>query len=403
MHPSRALSTLLLLLLGVACGANEAEDPASDAVDPTDGEPAENESALVAITQPDETAPASSLAAAPLDHAHVSFIDVRGVGDSGWSKTHEKVPIAAQFGAALDRFDRTGEGYRGDLSFINWETVVGNGCTQFGTAYSPGRSYAFVSRPENLTQAHERGFNLIGMSNNHSRDCYASNETSEHGEVASADMTAKSLAALGDMDWATAGISASADRNDASRVSVHAFTIKGRTVRVALGSLYLGRPDCPRAGCAGDTDALFRSFRAAQADLRILALHSMGPTDQDELVRTGVRFVEDFGGDVVYGSGPHVWKPVRVVRKKDGSGKGVVFESLGNFLHPSLGAQAKNFIGRALFDPQSLKLRQVQLLPVANSGSDVRWSTADATSIESNLRWTRLPESRTAVFANVTP
>lgn len=72
-------------------------------------------------------------------------------------------------------------------------------------------------------------------------------------------------------------------------------------------------------------------------------------------MRKGVDFVEKYGGDIVFGSGPHVWKPVRVVRKENGTGKGVIFESLGNFLHPSLGAQSKNFIGRALFDVETLK------------------------------------------------
>jgi hypothetical protein len=131
-----ALLPLSLLFLMVGCaattGANEEENE--------DGEPADSdESAIVAMTQQDETAPASSLAAAPLDRTHASFIDIRGVGDSGWSKTHERTPIATGFGAALDRFDRSGQSYRGDLSFINWETVVGNSCSQFGSAYSPGR------------------------------------------------------------------------------------------------------------------------------------------------------------------------------------------------------------------------------------------------------------------------
>ena len=156
--------------------------------------------------------------AAPLDAAGVStLIDIRGVGDSGWSNTHQQTPIAAEFGSALDRFDATGKGYRGDLSFVNWETVVGSGCSQFASTYTPGKSYAFVSRAENLVQANDRGFNLIGLSNNHSRDCLASADTPLRGEVASAAMTAKNIAALGDRDWLVAGI-ASADRDDDVRV-----------------------------------------------------------------------------------------------------------------------------------------------------------------------------------------
>ena len=393
----RCLAPLLLLAACAApTGGNE------DGAD--DGEPADSESAIVPISEVDETAPAGALAAASLDAASAAdLLDVRGMGDSGWSNTHEKTPIAADFGKALDRFDASGKGYRGDLSFINWETVVGSGCSQFASAYSPGKSYAFVSRTENLVQASERGFNLIGLSNNHARDCLASADTSLQGEVASAAMTAKNIEGLGDRDWLWAGISTSAHDSDFARARVRTFTVKGRAVRVAFGSMYMGRAECPRAACSGDKRALFESMRDAQADIRILSLHSMGPTDQDEAVRTGIEFVKSYGGDVVYGEGPHVWKPVRVVRKSAtfGGGTGVVFESLGNFLHPSLGAQAKNFIGRALFDLRSLKLRQVQVLPVANAGHDVKWSTStDGAQLQSNLRWTPSPHG---VYANVKP
>ena len=389
------LPVLLLCVPACAAPASETEEDG--------GEPADTEDALVALNEPDETAPASALAAAPLDTAEVGdLLDVRGMGDSGWSNTHEKTPIAAEFGKALDRFDASGKGYRGDLTFINWETVVGTGCTQFASAYSPGKSYAFVSRTENITQAIDRGFNLFGLSNNHSRDCLASADTSLRGEVASAAMTATNIESLGDKAALFAGLASSAHEGDSAKARVRTFTVKGRQVRVAFGSLYMGRPDCPRAACSGDKRELFESMRDAPADVRILALHSMGPSDQDEAVRAGTDFVKTYGGDIVFGQGPHVWKPVRVVRKAAGfgGGTGVVFESLGNFLHPSLGGQAKNFIGRALLDLRTLKLRQVQVLPVANSGRDVRWSSSDGGALQANLHWS--PSTR-GVFANVKP
>jgi poly-gamma-glutamate synthesis protein (capsule biosynthesis protein) len=383
-----------------ACGAAPGE---GDGAEEDGGEPAETENAIVPITEADETAPASALAPAPLDKdAATDLIDIRGVGDSGWSKTHERTPIAAEFGEALDRFDASGDGYRGDLSFVNWETVVGSGCTQFASTYSPGRSYAFVSRVENLTQASERGFNLVALSNNHTRDCHASADTPLTGEVASPDMTAKAVESLGDAGFLWAGVSSSRDENDAKRAKVRTFTIKGRQIRVALGSLYTGRDACPRAACMGDRRVLLESLRDAQADIRILSLHSKAAADQDDAVRLGVDFVKTYGGDVVFGHGPHVWKPLRVVRKGAafGGGTGVVFESLGNFLHPSLGGQARNFIGRALLDARTLKLRQVQVLPVANAGRDVRWSSADGAGLQANVRWT--PSTR-GVYANVKP
>jgi len=387
----------LLFIAAAACAA-----PA-DATDGDGGEPADSEDALVDMSEPDETAPASALAAAPIDATEASgLLDIRGMGDSGWANTHEKTPIAAEFGKALDRFDPSGKGYRGDLSFVNWETVVGTGCSQFASVYTPGLSYAFVSRTDNLVQANDRGFNLIGLSNNHARDCLASADTSLTGEVASAAMSAQNIEGLGDRKWLFAGLASSAHEDDFAKARVRTFVVKGRQVRVAFGSMYMGRAACPRAACSGDKRALFESMRDAPADIRILSLHSMGPTDQDEAVRTGTEFVKSYNGDVVYGEGPHVWKPVRVVRKgaSFGGGTGVVFESLGNFLHPSLGAQAKNFIGRALYDLRTLKLRQIQVLPVANSGRDVKWSSVDGSALQANLQWS--PASR-GVYANVKP
>ena len=385
----------LLLIALAACAAPGADAGADD------GEPADDEGALVDMTDPDETAPAAALAAAPLDAAATDLLDVRGMGDSGWSNTHESTPIAADFGKALDRFDPTGKGYRGDLSFVNWETVVGSGCTKFASVYQPGLSYAFVSLPDNLVQANDRGFNLFGLSNNHARDCLASADTPLTGEVASAAMSAKNIEALGDRSWLFAGLSSSANENDFAKARVRTFSIKGRKVRVAFGSMYMGRASCPRAACSADKRALFESMRDADADLRILSLHSMGPTDQDEAVKTGAEFVKSYNGDVVYGEGPHVWKPIRVVRKDAsfGGGTGVVFESLGNFLHPSLGAQAKNFIGRALYDVRTLKLRQVQVLPVANAGRDVKWSSSvDGSALQANLKWSPATHG---VYANI--
>jgi len=386
----------LLLSIVAACAA-----PTDEADGAEDGEPAEAESAIVPITEADETAPASSLPAASLDVAETDLLDIRGVGDSGWSQTHQGTPIAAEFGKALDRFDATGKAYKGDLSFINWETVVGSGCSQFASVYTPGRSYAFVSRTENLVQANERGFNLIGLSNNHTRDCLASADTSQRGEIASAAMSSKNIEGLGDRPWLVAGL-ASTSGDDTTRARVRTFTIKGRSVRVAFGSMYMGRPDCPNATCSGEKTALFESLRDAQADIRILALHSMGAADQDIAVKAGMEFVKTYGGDVVFGHGPHVWKPVRVVRKAAGfgGGTGVVFESLGNFVHPSLRGQAKNFIGRALYDVRTLKLKQVQVLPIANAGRDVSWSSTNGSALQANLQWS--PATR-GVYANVKP
>ncbi len=354
------------------------------------GEPADSENAVgVPITEPDETDTTSGRAAAPLDVRGVEgHVDVRGAGDSGWSKTHEPTPIAADFGRALDRFDASGRAYRGHVNYINWETVVGESCERFDSVYTPGKSYAFVSRKDNLKQAMDRGFNLIGLSNNHSRDC-----TSPDGET----MTAEAVATLADDKHQLHGVG---DPSKKTQVKVSTIVMQGKSIRVAFGSLYLGsRKECARAVCANDKRALFESLRAASADLRVVAIHSMDSSTQNDLVYAGIEFVKSYDGDVVFGSGPHVWKPVRVVRKQSGK-TGVVFESLGNFLHPSLAAQQKNYIGRALFDPNSMALRQVQVIPVHNTGTDVKFSSADLRALPANLKF---QASERGGYANVKP
>lgn len=393
----RAAAALLACAAAMATLSACADGEAPDLERDDDGEPGTTESAAVPVNHPDETG-SSRLAAAPLAFDRSELIDVRGVGDAGWSRTHQERPIAATFGQALDRFDPSGQSYRGDLSFINWETVVATRCTQFASVYVPKRSYAFVSLPDNLVQAHDRGFNLVGLSNNHTRDCYASPDVPERGEIAAATMTARAIDDLGDLDWLTAGVAGPGE--DVKTARVRTFRVKGRDVRVAFGSFYTGRASCPRATCAGDARALMASMRDAAADLRILSIHSMASADHDTLVRLGIEFVESYGGDVVFGHGPHRWKPVRVVRKK-GGGKGVVFDSLGNFLHPALAAQSRNFIGRVLFDKRTLALRQVQLLPVTNSGDALLTSNTDAMEVAANVKWTRLPGTRAGVYANV--
>ena len=386
----RLFGALLVLLLpfGVpACSVEVVLTPGGDVGG--GGEAGDSEDALgVPITEPDETDVASKRPAAPLDvNVLTDLVDVRGVGDAAWSRTHQVEPLAAEYGKALDRFDASGKAYRGHVNYINWETVVGSRCATFDSVFTPGKSYAFVSRKENLAQAMVRGFNLVGLSNNHSRDC-----TSPDGE----SMTAEEVSTLADTSHAFHGVGLNrAAKNDVKVVSLRAGV---RNVRVAFGSLYIGsRRACERSVCSNDRRILFENLRAASADLRIVAIHSMDSKTQNELVNAGIEFVKVYGGDVVFGSGPHVWKPVRVVRKSSGT-TGVVFESLGNFIHPNLAAQQKNYIGRALFDKDTLALTQVQVLPVQNTGTDVRFSSAPLASLPANLK---LAASEKGGFANV--
>lgn len=386
---SRVLGVLCLSAFVVAACAATSEGTDDHAAV---GEERDNSIiASIPVAGPDQTADPASFAPVGYDHAATELLDVRGLGDSAFAVTHEKDPMPAQIGDALDRFDPSGLKIKGDLTFVNWETVVGNHCDQFSKPYVAGSSYAFLSRPENLGQLYARGVNLIGLSNNHSRDC-----SNGGGEDTSSKMSTSFLDTMNGNEWLWAGIAE--QQADVRVAKVRTFTIKGKPVKVAFGDLYTGRGTCPLATCQDDANALMASLRDADADIRILALHSQD--SQPALVNTGTAFIQQYNGDVVMGHGPHVWMPVRVLEKKNG-GKGVFFESLGNFLHPGCGVQAKNFIGRALFDTD-FKLKQVQLVPVMNTGKDVKLSSANPAEVPANLHWTATGKDG-AVYANIKP
>lgn len=367
---SRSLAFSALALILAACSASLEDDSelGSTATGDDPGEPEEGVAESPVVAQ-SETGDPNAIPAQPLDVSEVNgFIDLRGVGDAAWANTHQSPPRAAEFDKALSEFDRSGLSYKGHVNFINWETVVGNECKKWGSPYSPGRSYAFLSRPEALEQAYDAGFNVVGLSNNHSRDCH-----DNEGEARSSKITFPGVQSIdAGKNWLWHGVS-DTEPNE-RKIAVGSFKAGTRTVRVAFASAYTGRPTCPLAACKADIDPLMTALQEADVDLRILALHSVGKTDQLELARIGQRFIEKFGGDVVYGSGPHVWSRVQVARKPNGK-PGVVFESLGNFIHPGLGTQARNIIGRALFDAKTFELKQVQVIPISGAGARMRFAT----------------------------
>ncbi|HEY4056851.1 MAG TPA: CapA family protein [Kofleriaceae bacterium] len=311
-----------------------------------------------------------SLERQPLDSAETGLIDLRGVGDSAWAGNKTATPLAAGLGAALDRFDASGISYRGDVSYLNFESVVGTRCTTF-----TGDQFGFLSSPVNITQVMDRGFQLIGLSNNHTRDC---------GDTNSPTMTAAAMAATvptGDAAWS--GVAPVGQ--SAATPAIYVVHAKGKEIKVAFSSLYLGRASCPQANCMDNKADVLAKLRDADADLRVLAIHVLEfGDDWQGVAQVGTEFVHDYNGDVVYGSGPHVWKPPILVEKRDGSGhKGIVFTSLGNFIHPSLKAQAHNMIGRALFDPDTLTLQQVQIVTVATAGMSATFGDSKASDVGS--------------------
>ena len=351
----------------------------------------------LSLRPPDTSTPGwDALAPVPLDARTAraaGLLDVRGVGDAGMAVTYEQPPAPtdtlpygkqARFGERLTAFDPTGLSYRGDLSFINWESAVGTQCDHFSGEPGPV-SYAFVSDPQNLLDARLYGFNMVGLANNHSQDC-ASAPDSVNGARRSAtwmDELQRTLRA----DWLWHGV------GPRDAVRVRTLALGDRTVRVAFASLYLAAKRCPFVVCGAARQTVFRSMETAEADLRILSLHSWNAATQQQLVETGETFLRDYEGDIVFGHGPHVWRDVRIIKSSSGE-PGVLFQSLGNFLHPELAAERKNLIGRVLLDRETLRVRQVQAISVATDGAT--GSFADAPSpaaVPTNRTWTPVNDS----------
>lgn len=342
--------------------------------------------------------PLAATAQAPvaitLDREQASqYLDIRGVGDSGMALTNQQpfqlnqmLPgdnVPADFGKSLDRLDPTQKSYRGDLTFINWETAVGKRCNRFW-APPTSSTYSFMSHPDNLKAAVERGFNLIGLANNHSMDCPSGEGGEEGSRVSAKYMTQLIPSNSNQALWAGVAL----DNTQKRQAQVKTMTVKGKSIRVAFGSLYVGSA-CTYVTCISDRTALLNSLRDANADMRILALHSWDSSSHQELVSLGRQFIQSYKGDVVFGHGPHVWKPVTVVPSNSGRGKGVMFESLGNFIHPNLAAKRQDMIGRALFDLNTLQLRQVQAIPLNINGPFAKFEGAPPahTIPTRNLQW----------------
>ena len=388
----RTLRRSLLLLWGSVVLLAAASRPLAVAASPS----VSVRPGAVVSPPADTVRPASEPAPVPLDRRAArdrGFIDVRGVGDSGMALTYEQPPSpdtvladsgAARFGQRLNDFDPTGVSYRGDLSFINWESVVGLGCTQFRGEPGP-LSYAFVSHPQNVLDARLWGFNLVGLANNHSQDCVVAPDS-----VKGARMSARWMGELDEMlpaNWLWDGV------GKQKSVRTWTFALGDRSVRVAFASLYLANKQCPYVTCGADRQTVLRSMALAQADLRILSLHSWNEDTQRQLVAVGKEFLRNYGGDVVFGHGPHEWRDVKIIESPSGE-RGVLFQSLGNFLHPELAAQRENIIGRVLLDRETLRVRQVQAVSVATNA--MTGSFADApppTQVPANRDWTAVSDS----------
>ena len=337
---------------------------------------AETNSLSVAIKK-EKLASNKNLPFITLDKETINYIDIRAYGDSGWSWTHESPAMAADFGAALDEFSPSGEVYRGDINFINWESTIGYTCEQWHAPYVRGRSYAFLADPDNIHQALDRGIENFALSNNHTRDCVENIETGLNGQLSTLYYLEQIKINRAQLEFH--GISESKK----NKINIFSKIIKGVQFKIAFASYYTGRQSCPLSVCAEDDQEIINEFSNIEADLKIMMIHTM--SNQEKLVEVGKRFILEANGDVVFGSGPHRWKPIRFQKKNQGFG--IIFDSLGNFLHPSMAGQSKNIIARILIDPLTKKIVQTQAISVKNYQNTINPSDISPTYIESELEF----------------
>ena len=288
-------------------------------------------------------------------------------GDAGWADTHVKQPIYKQgYLNAYKHFDPS-KRLIGDLNYINWETGVGNTCSQFWSQLSPS-TYAFLSPTKDLRDAINHGFNVIGLANNHSYDCLKSPEgdgpLQTYNNVKSIEREASPS------KFIFSGIYESFDEE--ARVKIVRSTSKN--IPVIFASAYVGgsASHCKNILCAFELDELKSNFRNKKA-LRVLALHSWNKNTHAQLKQILKNWVKEGLVDIAIGSGPHVAETIEIVPTN--YGKKILATSLGNFIHPSLAPQLNNSVltTRWIYTKdQAMKLIEAENVQVSCDGEKCR-------------------------------
>ncbi|AFY27496.1 Bacterial capsule synthesis protein PGA_cap [Cyanobium gracile PCC 6307] len=305
-------------------------------------------------------------------------------GDAGWAKSHSPRPVyRAGFKRSFLAFSRPGN-ILGDISYINWETSVGRRCDTFWSKPSATR-FAFLTRPEELEDVVQVGFNLIGLANNNSYDCIRSPEG--NGPIQSYGHLTRILQNLRQKGTVAlfSGVFLTPD-HEAPQVD---FPVAGGQVPVRFLSAYVGgdAKHCRHIVCDRNLDQ-FSPVMAKHAGLRVLALHSWDPRSHTRLKAILRSWLEKGLVDIAIGSGPHVAESVKVIQTPRGSG--VLATSLGNFIHPSLLPQPNNIALRArwTYDPtrQVLRLHNLKTTKVRCDGEICRKGRTTTISLPSFAR-----------------
>lgn len=341
------------------------------------------------------SAPASVRPVYPLSGDSLNdVLDIRGVGDSAWASIRGTYPAPSKMGYYLNQFDPSKEILKGDLNFMNIETTIASQCNSWYPV-----DFGFLSEPKSVSEAIAHGFNIFGVANNHTEDCRIG--TTKAGALHTRDNLNK-LAEGGKFMWHGAG-----EGVQLTTPVTKVYKVKGREVTVAFASVafhswytdFTTRGEREIHGTK-----ILQAMRALKADMKILAVHTEGKFDTAK--QLAADFIKYADGDVVFQHGPHTWAGVKVIKKDSDGKQGVIFHGLGNFIHSGCSDNPDNLIGRALFDINTMSLKQVQVIPILNHfNSGVSLRSASSRLPISNLNWTstnlKATQNVPAAFANL--
>ena len=285
-------------------------------------------------------------------------------GDSGWAKTHKSKPsYGGGFKQAFKRFDPN-KTTLGDLNYINWETSVGTHCEQFWSKLSP-RTYAFLTHPKELEDTIDLGFNVIGLANNHTYDCLRSKEG--NGPL----QTYKFVKSIRTQNPNIA-LSGVYEQRFQEPTQINIKTKQG-IIPITFASAYVGgnQSHCANMLCIINLGAIKKPF-ADTSRLRILALHSWDKATHTRLKAVLTTMIHENMIDIAIGSGPHIKEQIKII--KTSQGNKILATSLGNFIHPSLSAQANNVALQSVwsFNAQSkvFKLLEANGIKISCDGGE---------------------------------
>ncbi|MDA8792201.1 CapA family protein [Bacteriovoracaceae bacterium] len=348
---------------------------------------------------------------ANLKYQESKLIDIRGVGDFAWTapakpKNGKKIALNTDVADSLKKIKYSKTLLKGDLSFINFEAVVGEYCDQI----RPTVSWYFLSHPKTISSLYNYGFNLFSLANNHSQDCQNGRSSikeskPKHGPL----MTLESFENdKNSQNIIYAGV------GDETEIQLNPFlvkekfiTIKGKEIKFAFASLGIFSWNIPNAATVAkksfkqDQDlmqVMFPSFDQSNAEIKILSLHTQDKSGHNKaedwaflkLKAIAEYFIKNHGGNVVFGHGPHTFAGIKVLTNSRGQ-KSVIFSSLGNFIHQGLSMREDNYLGRVLLNPETMDVEQIMAMPLINRKETVEFfNNSLKTKINSNFKWQKV-------------